>query len=56
MEVDPLIFPGPMKYKKVMFEKSVAGKGKAYIVSHLSSSVGLLLERKVKWVAREYYN
>lgn len=37
-----------------MFKTSVAGKGKAYLASH--SSVGLLLEGMVKWVAREYYN
>lgn len=48
--------PGPMKCRKVMFKKFVAGKGKAYIASHLSSSVGLLLEGKVKWVVREYYS
>lgn len=35
---------------------SVSGKDKAYIASHLSSSVGLLLEGKVKWVAREHYS
>lgn len=45
-----------MKCRKVMFKKSVAGKGKACIASHLSSSVGLLLEGKVKWVAKEYYS
>lgn len=37
-----------------MFKKFVSGEGKEYIASHLSRSVGLLLEGKVKCRAKEY--